>query len=102
MECNDPDFVWTLKPSKDPTFGMNEEEMDRVYDTLDKVRDLKDEEYYEVLDQVQHLRCHPEIGYSLVEACKKAGWIRETHGGVWSWLVHKMAELLESKEPVTA
>jgi hypothetical protein len=90
--CNDPDYIWSGTPRKDPSFGMTDEEFDNMSDDVGR-------EWDDFMDYVDELRKHfnsdPMTGYSLVTAAKEAGWDRETHGFLLVWLSHRMAEVIE-------
>lgn len=82
VRCNDPDFVWKMKPRAEPPDSSHDDWV---------VWAKEAEEFDECLDT------DPMTGWALVETCKKAGYDPEKYGyRVGFWLFGKLGEELEN------
>ena len=85
VRCNDPDFIFTVEPIKDPYF----------YD--DDPEGVFDGEMLDVsLDICEDLRGDPEPCYHLYRAALEAGYNEEVPFS--SWLMQRMAEAVEKAD----
>lgn len=82
---NDPEFVWSERPTADPGFGLDNEEF------------VEGEEgwFNVALSATKNLKCDPITGHRLVESAKKAGYNQANDGVFRIWLWHKLGETVD-------
>jgi hypothetical protein len=92
--CNDPDFIFSCEPIKDPIFYMTKEQEDNYYNNLSsKEEKLIDDIYKKLVLLNNSLSCHPRVGYNLMSAAINAGYKKQEDFDFW--LLQKMAEAVE-------
>lgn len=117
VTCNDPEFVFSVEPQKDPLFGFSDDEINNISEELQKA----DDEWVDKLeDFALQMTIHPrhyETGkdydgspwispyvgidvmtsYKLYQACLQAGWKPQKHGeNLYAWLFHHIACHIEN------
>ncbi len=99
IQCNDPTFYWTQTPTSNPTFGMNDTELDKFmsYDLTD---DQKARIYHSnISDEFYNaFYCDPQTGHDLVEAAKQVGY--ESRSFI-PWLFDYLGYWIEKTEGET-
>ena len=101
VRCNDPDYVWSVIPVRDPEDGMSDKEIEEFSVTY-----LLRKEYNEFDIAVENLKQSLDSGtfdYAIIlgEAIRKAGYKRKKHGSVSSyWLCNHIARFLETAKIV--
>lgn len=96
VECNDPDFVWNVKPLEDPLKNLTDDQIDEL-DEKDPIwKEWK--KFVQVEQSIgKILKSNIETGYSLYKACLEGGYNPDKHGhNVSCWLTDQMAVLLNS------
>lgn len=89
LRCNDPDFVWTVDPIVDITYGMSDDQVDALPDDQWNLyrKFSNSAEKFE-----QSLKGDIRSGYSLYKACLEAGYDPEVDGyNLSHWLLHSLA-----------
>lgn len=121
VECNDPDFIFSANPTKEPCADLSDEAWEQISaemqqaedDWIDKVHEFEhqltiDPRYYETGKKADGTPWKsPYVGvdirtsYQLYRACLKAGYHPHKHGSnVYAWLFHRIAEHMEQEKIV--
>ena len=99
VSCNDPEVYWSETPTKDPEWGMTEEESDAQPEEFQKLASQWIDQSQEFRDRLQKM-ISPYMSWKLVNEAMKQGYTWEEHGPFGFWLWHKMGEWLEQATPV--
>jgi hypothetical protein len=97
VQCNDPDFIWSITPVCDPDDGLSDEQVDELPD--DKNR------YTSYWSAAKNLSKALNLGsfdncVRLGEAMKKAGWVSWDVGYGTYWLCNHIAKFLKTANVV--
>lgn len=98
IEMNDPTFIWTGKPRRDPTRGMDEAQEAAYWEavTQEQLDELSahESDVREVFSEIS-----PMTGWKLVDACLRAGYKPDRDGAVELWLEDRLARHIEATPP---
>jgi hypothetical protein len=97
LRCNDADFLFTIKPRKDPFAGMTDEQIDALpQEQFIEIHDLwlKEAELFsnQLCDMVP---INFSIIHGLVESAKQVGYNSEQYGSFEYWLFDHLAQFIK-------
>ena len=123
VDCNDPDFVFSIVPEKDPLYSMSAQEKEAMGEkNFSQLVDAWEDKYLEFEAQMtidprccraghnadgtprepQHRGVDLIVSHKLYQACVDAGWNPEDmekkpHSHIYAWLFHRIACHLEAE-----
>jgi hypothetical protein len=93
--CNDADFLFTIKPCKDPFAGMTDEQIDVAPEEQHTDFNAWVGEAWEFGAQLrEHMTACFEVVHSLVESAKQVGYNSDVDGDFECWLFNHLAQFV--------
>jgi hypothetical protein len=101
VQCNDPDFVWTVTPKVDPLSGLSEEEINELSNDDPAWKDFEDwsEKSRIFLSELQQNFVHDvSVYWNLIEAAREKGYDPDKDVFAF-WFFNYLGYYLEGKKP---
>ena len=95
VDCNDPDFIWSVTPVCDPDDELTDEQIDALPEDCYQAYEKASKNLHDALDKGCFDYCA-----RLGEAMRKAGWNPDNDGIGAFWLCNHIAKFLKDASVV--